>query len=135
MHLLQEHRPRADRLLQPAAVLGDVRGVVGHMAAEVQALIASGRHAAVARGAQRAHVRRRGPFGHQPLRIHRDVPAQGSASGDCEGCARWKASSFMQASKAAMVRGRPLKSQSKRRPLKICGTRQQSAMVGVSPQQ
>ena len=42
-------------------------------------------------------------------------------------------SSAMQASKAAIVRGRPEKSTSKRRPLKICGTRQQSASVGVSP--
>jgi hypothetical protein len=39
----------------------------------------------------------------------------------------------MQASNTAMVRGRPDRSQSKRWALKICGTRQQSASVGVSP--
>ena len=34
-----------------------------------------------------------------------------------------------------IVRGSPEKSTPKRCPLKICGTRQQSASVGVSPQQ
>ena len=41
----------------------------------------------------------------------------------------------MQASNAAMVSGRPSRFTPKRLPLKICGTRQQSASVGVSPQQ
>jgi hypothetical protein len=60
-------------------------------------------------------------------------PCQASKSGQAEGWAFWKASSFMQASNAAMVRGSPSKFTSKRLPLKICGTRQQSASVGESP--
>ena len=56
-----------------------------------------------------------------------------SLSGQLEGCAFWKAGCAMQASNAAMVRVRPSKLVLTRRPLKICGTRQQSARVGVSP--
>ncbi len=132
--LLQEDRPGADGLLQATAVLGHMRAIVADMVAEVEALVAAQRNTAITRGAHGPHVRRRGSVRHEPVRIH-GVAAldQASASGACEGCARWKASSSMQASKAAMARGRPLKSQSKRRPLKTCGTRQQSASVGVLP--
>jgi hypothetical protein len=56
-----------------------------------------------------------------------------SASGQADGWAFWKASSFIQASKAAMVRGKPSKFTLNRLPLKIWGTKQQSANVGVLP--
>jgi hypothetical protein len=56
-----------------------------------------------------------------------------SASGHEEGWAFWKASSFMQASNAAMVRGKPSKFTLNRLPLKIWGTKQQSANVRESP--
>jgi hypothetical protein len=41
----------------------------------------------------------------------------------------------MQASKAAMVKGKPSKLTSNLLPLKIWGTKQQSAKVGVLPKQ
>ena len=56
-----------------------------------------------------------------------------SLSGQAEGWAWANAGRVMQASKAAMVRGKPVKFTSKRWALKICGTRQQSASVGVWP--
>ena len=56
-----------------------------------------------------------------------------SLSGQAEGWAWAKAGRSMHASKAAMVRGKPVKFTSKRWALKICGTRQQSARVGVWP--
>jgi hypothetical protein len=58
-----------------------------------------------------------------------------AASGQAEGWAFWKASNFMQASNAAMVRGNPSKLTSNLLPLKIWGTKQQSAKVGVLPKQ
>ena len=127
-----KHRPRRHRLAQPRAVPRHRVGQVADMGAQVEAAVEADRFTAGTGGAQGPHRRRRRPVRHQPVRVE---PDQASASGQREGCARAKASSCMQASKAAMVRGRPLKSQSKRWPLKICGTRQQSASVGVSPQQ
>ena len=139
VHLVQEHRPRADGRAQAGAVGGHRRRRVAHVIAQIE--VRPGRcrgavgGAASAPGEAGPHARGRRPVGHQPVAVDRGMAGghQASASGQAEGCACWKASSFMQASNTAMVRGKPFRSQSKRWALKICGTRQQSASVGASP--
>src|SRR6185312_15507061 len=121
-------------LLQHMAIRLHRRRRVAHMVAQIQALEGPRADAAAAGRANRPHARRRGPVGNQPVVVH-GRSAYASKSGQADGCAFWKASSFMQASNAAMVRGSPSKFTLKRWPLNICGTRQQSASVGVSPKQ
>ena len=77
---------------------------------------------------------RTGPgAGHSGVIQPAGICIQGSLSGQLEGCAFLKGASFMHASNAAIVRGRRSKLVLTRLPLKTCGTRQQSAMVGISP--
>ena len=105
------------------------------MRAQVHAGIGPLADAASARGAQGLHARRGRPVGHQPICGQRSAhaAAHGALSGHAEGWAWANAGRAMQASNAAMVSGRPSRFTPKRLPLKICGTRQQSASVGCHP--
>jgi hypothetical protein len=129
VHLLQEDGPAPESIREAPAVLGHRERVVADVIAEVQARVRSGRHAALAHRAGRVHAAGAGQSGTSQC----GDAAQASLSGQLEGCAFWNAGCRMQASNAAMVRSSPEKSALKRWPLKICGTRQQSASVGVSP--
>ena len=74
VHLIQPERLRRQMqsLADPPAILGDRRWIIADMRAEIQTGIGPGAHAARAQRGRCANMRRRGPVGFDPCRVHSD---------------------------------------------------------------